>query len=241
MSDPVPCDAKCQHIPATPVNPSRRLSQISLSMASVTMDPSIIPPQMETENSCRCSMEALQILEELRSVHTVVELETILDLVQRVYGQGQAMLNCQDCRISPPQSSSLLTIPALAEQCLSLFEAVCSAYSITCKNCLFDPNILAFEQPLPQFICIRSKVQLGETELDEAETGMLVRTLLNRNSARLFGLLETLQGALRALSTDASQSHRAGTATLRAYESSVQSTMHRFRTFMEQMQVEQGT
>ncbi|BAE60519.1 unnamed protein product [Aspergillus oryzae RIB40] len=127
---------------------------------------------METESSCSCSIDALQILTDVRNVDTVVEFETILDLVQRVYGQGQAMLSCKDCRKLPLQSSSFLTIPALTDHCLSLFEAVCSAYSITRKNCLFDANILAFEQPLPQFICIRSKVQLGETDLDEAETGI---------------------------------------------------------------------
>ncbi|KAF7589696.1 hypothetical protein BBP40_003943 [Aspergillus hancockii] len=178
-------------------------------------------------------------MSELRNVHTVVELETILDLVQRVYGQGQAMLNCKECRKTPPQAS-FLTIPALADQCLSLFEAVCSAYSITRKNSLFDPNILAFEQPLPQFICIRSKVQLGETDLDETETGMLVRMLLSRNSLSLLGLLEALQGIIRTLSADSNQTHRTGAATLRAYESSVQSTMHRFAVFIEHIKIEQG-
>ena len=196
---------------------------------------------METESSCSCSIDALQILTDVRNVDTVVEFETILDLVQRVYGQGQAMLSCKDCRKLPLQSSSFLTIPALTDHCLSLFEAVCSVYSITRKNCLFDANILAFEQPLPQFICIRSKVQLGETDLDEAETGMLVRTLLCRNSMRLLSLLETLQAILRTLSTDNTQVHRAGATTLRAYESSIQSTMHRFMAFLDQIKVEQRT
>ncbi|GAB1201662.1 hypothetical protein APSETT445_000245 [Aspergillus pseudonomiae] len=146
-----------------------------------------------------------------------------------------------NCRKVPPQSSSVLTIPALTDHCLSLFEAVCSAYSITRKNCLFDASILALEQPLPHFICIRSKVQLGETDLDEAETGMLVRTLLCRNSMRLLSLLEALQGILRTLSTDNTQVHRAGAATLRVYESSIQSTMHRFVAFLDQIKVEQRT
>ncbi|KAE8354202.1 hypothetical protein BDV28DRAFT_91276 [Aspergillus coremiiformis] len=198
---------------------------------------------METEDRCRCSIGALQIMTELRNVATVVELETILDLVQRVYGQGQAMLNCKDCRRSPPQSSAFFTIPTLTEQCLSLFEAVCSAYGIARKNCLFDSNILAFEQP--QFICMRSNVQLGETDLDEAEAGMLVRTLLCRNSMKLLGLLEALQAILRTLSADGGQAHRAGPATLRAYESSVQSsvqsTIHRFVLFMDQIKVEECT
>ncbi|GAB1193746.1 hypothetical protein APSETT444_002974 [Aspergillus pseudonomiae] len=116
-----------------------------------------------------------------------------------------------------------------------------NTWSITRKNCLFDASILALEQPLPHFICIRSKVQLGETDLDEAETGMLVRTLLCRNSMRLLSLLEALQGILRTLSTDNTQVHRAGAATLRVYESSIQSTMHRFVAFLDQIKVEQRT
>ncbi|KAE8143516.1 hypothetical protein BDV38DRAFT_233861 [Aspergillus pseudotamarii] len=196
---------------------------------------------MEPESSCGCSTDALQILTEVRNVDAVVEFETILDLVQRVYNQGQVMLNCKACRKLPPQTSSFITIPALTDHCLSLFEAVCSAYSITPKSCLFDANILAFEQPLPQFICIRSKVQLGETDLDEAETGMLVRTLLCRNSMRLLSLLEALKGILRTFPTDNTQVHPAGAATLRAYESSIQSTMHRFVSFLDQIKVEQRT
>ncbi|KAE8372807.1 hypothetical protein BDV26DRAFT_301474 [Aspergillus bertholletiae] len=193
---------------------------------------------MEPESSCRCSAGTLYILTEIRNVHTVVEFEKILVLVQRVYRQGQTILNCQDCSKVPPQSSSF-TIPALTDHCLPLFEAVCSAYSITRNNCFFDPNILSFEQPLPQFICVRSKVQLGETDLDEVETGMLVRTLLCRNSMRLLSLLEALHGTLQRISTDNAQVHQARATALQAYELSIQSSMHRMALFLEQIKIEQ--
>ncbi|KAL2843322.1 hypothetical protein BJY01DRAFT_248705 [Aspergillus pseudoustus] len=192
----------------------------------------LIQQTMESEASCQCSIGALQIMNELRSVHPVVELETILSLVDRIHSQGQTMLKCKECRAKA--GSSLMTLPALAEQCLALFEAVCLAYNITRKNTLFDPSILAFEQPLPQFLCIRSKIQLGQMELDEDETGLLVRILLGKNSVKL---LELLKGA-RSLSKDGGQTHRIGTATLRACESSVESAIHRVVLFMEQIDVE---
>ncbi|KAE8151102.1 hypothetical protein BDV25DRAFT_171705 [Aspergillus avenaceus] len=194
---------------------------------------------METRGSCRCGIDALQLMTELRNFHTVVKLEMILNLAQRVYDHGQAMLNCNDCRRSLPQSS-FLTIPALAEQCISLFEAVCSAYSITRRATIFDPNLLAYEQPMPQFICIRSTVQLGVTDLEDHEASMLVRMLLNRSSMKLLGLLEALQNILRTIPTD-SQVHRAGASTLRTCDSSVESIIHSFAVFMEQIKIERGS
>lgn len=188
---------------------------------------------METEGHCQCSMNALQFLTELRNVHTVVELGTILDLVHRVYSQGQVILQCKECRNSPP--SSFATIPALAEQCLCLFEAICLAYGISRQNTLFDPGALAFEQPLPQFICIRSKVQLGETEMDEEDSAVLVRMLLSRNLIKIVDLLKALREVLRSLSKDNTQSHRTG--PLRTCESSVESTIRRFAVFMEQIEL----
>ncbi|PKY07222.1 hypothetical protein P168DRAFT_287710 [Aspergillus campestris IBT 28561] len=181
-------------------------------------------------------MDTLQTMTEIRSVHRVVEMGTILDLVQRVYNQGDVMLKCKNCRQSP--QTAFPTLPALAEQCLSLFEAVCLAYGITRKNALFDPNVLTFDQPLPQFICLRSKVQLGQMELDEGEAGMLIRTLLGRNSVKLLEILQALQDILRSLSKDSGQPQRAGAAGLRACEASVESTIHRFAIFMEQIDVE---
>lgn len=187
---------------------------------------------METEGSCRCSMNAVQILTELRNVHTVVELGTILDLVHRVYSQGQAILQCKECRNKPP--SAFVTMPALAEQCLCLFEAICLAYGISRQNTLFDPGALAFEQPLPQFICIRSKVQLGETEMDEEDSGILVRMLLGRNLIKLVDLLKATREILRSLSKDNTQTHRTG--PLRTCESSIEATIRRIAVFIEQIE-----
>ncbi|PTU19983.1 hypothetical protein P175DRAFT_0532948 [Aspergillus ochraceoroseus IBT 24754] len=189
---------------------------------------------METETGCQCSVGALKIMNELRNVHTVVEVETILGLVERIHALGHTMLKCKECRASP--GSSLMTLPALAEQCLSLFEALCLAYNITRKNSFFEPPILAFEQSLHQFLCIRSKMQLGQMELDDDETTVLVRVLLGKNLMKLLELLK----ALRSLYKECGQSHRAGVSGLRACEAPVESIIHRLAVFMEQIDVESG-
>lgn len=186
---------------------------------------------MDYPSACQCSMDALRIMSELRNVNTVVDLGIILDLVHRVCRQGQAMVNCSSCKKKP--QSSIVTLPAIAEQCLSLFEAVCSTYSIFRRNALFDPTALAFEQPLPQFICVRSKTVLGQMELDEEESDLLVKMLLNRSLLRLLEILEILKGIVASWSKDPSHLHRTGAATLRACESSVDSTINRFAVFME--------
>jgi hypothetical protein len=73
-------------------------------------------------------------------------------------------------------------------------------------------------------------------ELDEDETGVLVRMLLGKNSIKL---LELLKG-LRSLSKDSGQAHRVAASTLRACESKVDSTIQRVVVFMEQIDVESG-
>ncbi|KAL4885184.1 hypothetical protein BJY04DRAFT_214523 [Aspergillus karnatakaensis] len=187
---------------------------------------------MESEAGCQCSIGTLQIMNEIRSVHAVVELETILDLAERIYTQGQAMLKCKDCRANP--TSSLTMLPTLADQLLALFEAACLAYNVTRATSLFDPSILGFDQTLPQFLCIRSKIQLGQMELDDDEMGVLVRMLLGKNSRKL---LELLKG-LRSLAKDSGQSHKVGVTALRSCEPSVDSSIHRFVGFIEQVEVE---
>ncbi|KAI9374863.1 hypothetical protein BJX61DRAFT_532043 [Aspergillus egyptiacus] len=188
-----------------------------------------MPPPMDSETSCQCSIGALQIMNELRSVHTVVDLETILALVERIHDQGQSMLKCKECRANP--TSFLMTFPALTDQCLALFEAACLAYSVMRKSTTFDAATLPFEQPLPQYLCIRSKIQLGEMELDEYETGVLVRVLLGKNSAKLKELLK----ALRSLSKENGRMQGIDVSTLRACESSVGSAIHRMGVFIEQI------
>lgn len=182
---------------------------------------------MDSEAGCQCSIGALQVMNELRNVHTVVGLETILSLVERIHSQGQAMLKCKECRANP--GSTLMTLPALTDQSLALFEAACLAYNISRKNTLFEPS-------LPQFLCVRSKMQLGQMDLDEDETGVLVRMLLGKNSMKL---LELLKG-LRALAKDCGPSHRGGVATIRACDSSLEPSIHRLVLFMEQIEVESG-
>ncbi|RAL15823.1 Zn(II)2Cys6 transcription factor domain-containing protein, partial [Aspergillus homomorphus CBS 101889] len=127
---------------------------------------------METDQSgCSCSIRLLQIMNECRNLQPVVELATILDLVHRVVLQGKAMVKCKGCRNDPHSSFAML--PALAEQCLTLLEAGCLAYNITSTNTLLDPTVLTFEQPLSQYICLRSPSQLGQMELDEKEATLL--------------------------------------------------------------------
>ncbi|RDW74530.1 uncharacterized protein DSM5745_07192 [Aspergillus mulundensis] len=213
-------------MPTYPNFSTAKLSTNSLSLDRIIY--CLILASMEAEAGCQCSIGALQVMNEIRSVPTVVELETILGLVDRIHIQGQAMLKCKECRANP--GSTLLTLPALADQSLALFEAACLAYNVTRKDALFDPS-------LPQFLCIRSKMQLGQMDLDDDETVVLVRMLLGKNSMKL---LELLKG-LRSLAKDCGQSHRAGAATLRACESSVEPSIHRLAVFMEQIEAETGS
>lgn len=176
------------------------------------------------------------MMTELRKVHTIVDLDTILDLGHRVYWQGQAIVNCNNCKRHP--QSPIVTLPALIEQCLSLFAAACTSYNIGRRNALLDTPALAFEESFPRFTCIKNKASLGQMELDDEETGQLVKMFLNRSLARLMKLLEMLKDVLRAWWKDYCHSFPVGTATLRACESSVESTIHRVTMFMEQAEPE---
>ncbi|GFF95830.1 hypothetical protein IFM47457_10561 [Aspergillus lentulus] len=131
-----------------------------------------------------------------------------------------------------------MTFPTLAEQCLLLFEAICAAYSINRQNTLFDPTILAFEQQLPPFICVRSAVLLGQTELNEEESVLLVRMLLSRNLMRLLGLLEALRDVMRARPKETVHTRRTGTVSFRSWDASIESIVHRLVIFMEQFQLQ---
>jgi len=174
-------------------------------------------------------MEVLQIMSELQNVHAVVDVETALDLIHRVCGQGRSMIQCKVCTKTP--QSSVVALPALSEQCLPLLEALCLAYDISTQPGFFDTAMLAFDPSSSSFICIRSKVILGQTELDEDETRLLVRTLLGRNLIRLVELMEGLRGILLAMLE--TQDHRNGTATIRACESSTESIVSRLAVLMQ--------
>lgn len=110
--------------------------------------------------------------------------------------------------------------------------------SINRHNTLFDPTILAFEQQLPPFICVRSAVLLGQTELDEEESVLLVRILLSRSLMRLLGLLEALRDVMQARSKETVLTHRTGTVSLRSWDASIESIIHRLVIFMEQFQLQ---
>lgn len=189
---------------------------------------------MNLDNVCHCSIEALQTMSELQNIQAVVDVETILDLVHRICQQGTVMVQCKDCIKTP--HSSIATLPALSEQCLPLLEALCSAYDICIQPGFFDSAMLAFEQPPSPYICIRSKVILGKTELDENETRLLVRTLLARGLIRLVELMESLKGVLQLL-IESSSSPRNGTA-LRACESSADSTISRLMVLLQVIESE---
>lgn len=175
-------------------------------------------------------MKTVRILSELQNVHAVVNVETILDLIHRICSQGSNMVECKDC-IKTPQST-IVALPALSEKCLPLLEALCSAYNISTQRGFFDSAMLAFEQPPSPFICIRSKVMLGETELDEDESRLLVRTVLRRSLVRLVHLMEGLKGILLVLSKDSQISHNT-VPTLRACELSVETTISRLAVLMQ--------
>ncbi|KAJ5117948.1 hypothetical protein N7476_006737 [Penicillium atrosanguineum] len=193
---------------------------------------------MNIEVPCHCSIETLQILSELQNVHAVVHVETALDLIHRACGQGKNMIECKDCAKTP--QTSIGTLPALSEQCLPLFEALCSAYDISTQPGFFDSAMLAVDQTASSFICIRSKVILGQTELDEDETRLLVRTLLGRSLMKLVELMEDLKGLLSAM-LDNSHTHRNGIASIRACESSMESIISRLAVLMQIIEGECNT
>lgn len=185
---------------------------------------------MNIDAPCPCSIETLQILSDLQNVHTVVHVETALDLIQRVCGQGKSVIQCKDCAKTP--QTSIEVLPALSEQCLPLLEALCSAYGISTQPGFFDSAMLAVDQAATTFICIRSKVILGQTELDEDETRLLVRTLLGRSLLKLVELMGDLKGMLSAM-LENSRIHRNSTATIRACESSMESIIGRLAVLMQ--------
>ncbi|KAJ5698839.1 hypothetical protein N7462_000844 [Penicillium macrosclerotiorum] len=185
------------------------------------------------DKPCRCSTEALQIMSDLQNVHAVIDAETVLGLVNRVCHQGMLMVHCEDC--TKELQYSVVTLPTLSEQCLPLLEALCSAYDITSQPSFFDTAMLTFDPPASHFICVRSKVIFGQTELDEAEIRLLVRTLLGRNLMRLVELMEGLKGILPVLSEGPS-THRNGSATLKACESSLESIIGRLAVLVQIIQ-----
>ena len=192
---------------------------------------------MGSDSPCRCSLEAFRIQSDLQNVHAVVEVETILDLIHRICHQGQIMVQCDDCMKSA--RSSIVTLPAMSEQCLPLLEALCSAYDISTQPGFVDSAMLAFEQPPSPFICVRSRVILGTTELDEDETRLLVRTMLGKSLMRLVELMENLKSVLLVL-LEAPSDHQKATTTLRTYETSVESTISRLAVLMQVIEGECG-
>nr|ANF07280.1 putative regulatory protein [Paecilomyces fulvus] len=186
------------------------------------------------EGVCGCSFDTLQIMTDLRNTQTVVDFGVVLDLGYRLYEQGLKVVNCKYCRRS--QQSSISTLPVLAKQCLTLFEAACSAYNISRRDRLFDPIAAPLNEPLSEFICIKAKVTLGEVELEGEEAEMLAKMLLNRNLLRLAELLESLKEVLSISLKDDCPPQR--TLTLRSCQSSVDTTIHRLAVLVEQIGVE---
>jgi hypothetical protein len=131
-----------------PLYPKYSTAEIGSTFSSTGVSDSTlyqhILTSMESDVGCQCSIGTLQIMNELRSMHTVVELEAILDLAERINSHGQTMLKCKGCRANP--ASSLMTLPALTDQSLALFEAACIAYNVTRTSTLFDPSILMHTQ-----------------------------------------------------------------------------------------------
>ncbi|KAJ5183935.1 hypothetical protein N7492_001551 [Penicillium capsulatum] len=174
-------------------------------------------------------MEAMRILSEIQNFHAVVDVETVLDLIRRTCRQGMIMVHCKDC-IKTTQSS-MITFFTLLEQCLPLAEALCSTYGISMQPGFFDSAMLAFEQPPSLCICLRSRVVLGQTELDEGESRLLIRILLGRGLMRLIELTGSLKGSPKAM-VENPHAHRNANA-LRVCEASVESTISRLVVLMQ--------
>jgi hypothetical protein len=74
---------------------------------------------------------------------------------------------------------------------------------------------------------------LGQTELNEDESVLLVRMLLSRNIMKLLGLLEALRDVMRARPKETVHTHRT-----RSWDASIESIIHRLVIFMEQFQLQ---
>lgn len=169
-------------------------------------------------------MELLQISSELQNFQAIVDVDTVLGLIHRFCQQGKSIVQCGGCSKIP--YSAILTIPKVFEQFLPLLEALCSAYDMSIHPGFFDSAMLCFEQPPATFICVRSKVVLGQTELDDDESRLLVRTLLGRSLFRLVELTECLKSKLLAM-LDERQVHGNGPTTLKTCESSAETIISR--------------
>lgn len=192
---------------------------------------------MNLEKACPCSTETLRIMSDLQSVHTVVDVETVLDLIHRTCRQGKIMVHCKGC--IKATNSSVVTLPALLEQCLPLLESLCSAYDISMQPGFFDSAMLALEQPPSPFVCIQNKAVLGQMELDEDEARLLVRILLRTSLTRLAELMGSLKKNLQ-VTMESSHPHR-NAAGLRSYEASVESTISRLVVLMQIIDGESAT
>ncbi|KAL4741244.1 hypothetical protein BDV11DRAFT_203679 [Aspergillus similis] len=211
--------------PTMPTHPNVNTAEIGNTCLSIDrIIYQLILASMESEATCQCSISALQNLNEIKSVK-FFELETILGLVDRIHSQGQAMLKCKECRAN--LGSILVTFSAITDLSLALFEATCLTYNVTRKDALFDPSSI-------QLLCKRSKMRLGQMDLDDDEMVVLVRMLLGKSSMKLLELLKGLQ----SLARDCGQPHRTGVATLRACESPVEPSIRRLAAFMEQIEAE---
>lgn len=133
---------------------------------------------------CPCSIEGLQIISELQNIHAVVNAEMSLDLIYRICQQGEAMMQCKSCMQLP--QPSIVILPALSEKYLSLLEALYSTYDIATQPGFFDSAMLAMEHPTSRFICIRNTVLLGQLELEEEETKLLVDNLTEAEETVIF-------------------------------------------------------
>lgn len=181
---------------------------------------------MNFDNVCPCSTEALQMMSELQNVPAVVNAEVVLDLICRICQQGETMMQCKSCKKTP--QPSIVIFQALSEQCLPLLEALCSTYDITTQPSFFDQATLAMGQSTSRYICIRNRASLGQIELEEEETKLLVGTIIGQRLRRLLGLMESLMVMLGN-----SNSHQNGIATRRTIKSPAELIMNKLKALME--------
>lgn len=180
---------------------------------------------MNSETSCHCSKELLQISLELQRFQAIVDADFVLNLIHRLCQQGKSIVQCAGCSKVP--HTPILAIPKLFEQFVPLLEALCSAYDISIHPGFFDSAMLCFEQPPATFVCVRSKVVFGQTELDDDESRLLVRALLGRTLFKLVELTECLKSKLSVM-LDEPQAHVNGTTTtLKSCQSSAETIISR--------------
>lgn len=183
---------------------------------------------------CDCTHGVLQISSQLRN-QRVIEFEAVLDIGCRIATQWEAVIDCANCR---SHRQSIVILPMVAEQVLALYEVACSTYAISQLDSGTGDHpgpgysAHATRPSTDRWVCQKSRMMLGQLELEEHDAKLLARVLLNRDLQKLGVLLEDLTEMVGELW---SETWAQQTGTLRACEASISLTMEKLMILISQL------